>query len=330
MDGLLNQAKAKIWAIVNETAELKYQGQTPSLEIAMYDYGNQGIPVGDHYVRKQTDFTNDLDLISAKLFGLRTNGGDEYCGAVIQKSLQDLNWSTDNQDLKMIFIAGNEPFDQGPISYKEACALAKNKGVIISTIHCGDYAQGVREHWQDGATCSGGEYFNINSDKAISYISTPYDVQIQEYNVKLNGTYVSYGIKGENKKLEQSNQDANAAHMNEEVLVERTKSKSKSNYQNGEWDLVDATIADSTKLNNLTDGDLPAELKGKSKEEIAAYVELKKEERKQIQTEISKLSIERDKYILEERKKNASSAEDDFGIAISKSIRKRAQNIGFE
>ncbi|MEY4289249.1 MAG: hypothetical protein RLZZ30_1337, partial [Bacteroidota bacterium] len=40
MDGLINQAKSRIWAIVNEASGLQYQGQTPTLEIAMYDYGN--------------------------------------------------------------------------------------------------------------------------------------------------------------------------------------------------------------------------------------------------------------------------------------------------
>ena len=38
MDGLLDQAKSKIWAIVNDDSCLRYQGITPVLEIAMYDY----------------------------------------------------------------------------------------------------------------------------------------------------------------------------------------------------------------------------------------------------------------------------------------------------
>ena len=51
--------------------------------------------------------TNDMDLLSEKLFGLRTNGGSEFCGAVIGRSLSDLKWSNNQNDLKMIYIAGN-------------------------------------------------------------------------------------------------------------------------------------------------------------------------------------------------------------------------------
>jgi hypothetical protein len=33
MDGLLNQAKARIWAIVNETSNLRHNGLVPTIEI---------------------------------------------------------------------------------------------------------------------------------------------------------------------------------------------------------------------------------------------------------------------------------------------------------
>jgi hypothetical protein len=68
MDGLLNQAKSKIWAIVNEVAKLTYQGASPDLEIAMYDYGNKSLNIKDNYIRQQLNFTKDLDLVSEKLF----------------------------------------------------------------------------------------------------------------------------------------------------------------------------------------------------------------------------------------------------------------------
>jgi len=329
MDGLLNQAKSKIWAIVNEVAGLKYQGLSPELEIAMYDYGNQSLNVKDHYIRQQLGFTKDLDLVSEKLFGLVTNGGDEFCGAVIQKSLNDLSWSSSANDLKLIYIAGNEPFNQGPISYKEACSLAKTKGVIVSTIFCGPYDEGVRTFWQDGATCSGGDYFNINSDQALTYVATPYDSLIQSSNFKLNGTYVSYGFSGSLKKNKQQREDDNAGSVNEAVMVERATTKASSYYWNGDWDLVDAVAADSTILLRLKPEDRTDELKGKTDEEIKKLVEDKTQERKRIQQEISELNSKRLAYI-EEQTKNGTVAQDDFGSAVSKSIRKNAVQLGFD
>ncbi|MFM7723771.1 MAG: vWA domain-containing protein, partial [Bacteroidota bacterium] len=235
MDGLLGQAKSKIWSIVNEVSKLRYNNEIPELEIAMYDYGNQSLSIKENYIRQQLNFTRDLDLVSEKLFGLTTNGGDEFCGAVIQTSLKDLSWSNDSKDLKIIYIAGNEPFNQGPVSYKEACALAKSKGVIISTIFCGAYDEGVKTFWQDGATCSGGDFFNINSDQTVQYISTPYDSLIQTYNYNLNGTYLSYGSEGRLRKGKQAREDDNAGAMSESVMVERINAKASANYRNGDW-----------------------------------------------------------------------------------------------
>ena len=89
MDGLLNQAKSRLWEIVNESGALRYHGEIPLLEIAMYDYGNSRIQNG-LFVRKHLDFTSDLDVVSQKLFALKTNGGSEYCGAVISDALNKL------------------------------------------------------------------------------------------------------------------------------------------------------------------------------------------------------------------------------------------------
>lgn len=330
MDGLINQAKSKIWTIVNQAGQLKCEGQSPLLEIALYDYGNQSLDARSQFIRLQTNFTNDLDLISSKLFGLSTNGGDEFCGAVIQKSMDELTWSSDKKDLKMIFIAGNEPFNQGPVAFKEACASAKSRGVTVSTIYCGDYQQGIREFWQDGATCSGGDYFNINSDQAISYIASPYDDQIKNLNSELNGTYISFGRDGLTKKKDQIEQDKNAESMNEAVLVERAMAKGNAYYWNGSWDLVDATTADSTRLDDLKEEELPAELKGKSKDEMNAFLVQKKADRQRIQNEIGTLSTQRDAYITDERKKTNSNEKDGFAESVNKSIQKFAISLGFE
>jgi hypothetical protein len=133
MDGLIDQAKSQLWKIVNELAAAKCgDGSQPSIKIALYEYGNDGLPSSEGYIRMVSGFTSDLDLISEKLFSLRTNGGNEYCGHVIQTSLRQLNWTAGSSDLKMIFIAGNEPFTQGSVSYRIAGGVAKEKGVVVN------------------------------------------------------------------------------------------------------------------------------------------------------------------------------------------------------
>lgn len=148
MDGLIDQAKAQLWEIVNELSYAKCKNDRPKLQIALYEYGNDNLSSQDNYIRKILSFTEDLDDVSKELFSLTTNGGSEYCGAVIQESLNKLDWGNEADDLKMVFIAGNEPFNQGEINYKDAAANAKEEGVVVNTIFCGDYKQGVDSYWE--------------------------------------------------------------------------------------------------------------------------------------------------------------------------------------
>ena len=329
MDGLLNQAKSRLWEIVNESGSLRYNDEIPTLEIAMYDYGNTSIQ-NNRFVRKQLDFSSDLDLVSQKLFGLNTSGGDEYCGAVIEDALNQLEWSSNEKDLKMIYIAGNEPFNQGPVNYKEVCSIAQGKDVLVNTIYCGEYMQGVREFWKDGASCAEGDYFNINSDKKIVFIPTPYDDQINEFSNKINSTYVAYNGRGAARKSMQSVQDENAVQMNASVANMRAKAKISSNYSNGDWDLIDAFLADSTVIHKLKKEDLPTALKEKSTKELELFVAEKLKEREQIKHQIAQLSIKRDDFIKEKRAEMNDGQVDDLGTAINNSILNKAIQLGFQ
>ena len=332
MDGLIDQAKSRIWKIVNEMTGLTYNGQTPDIEFALYDYGNQSLSRSANFIRQQTPFTTDLDFLSQKLFALRTNGGDEYCGAVIERSIMDLDWSFNNNDLKMIYIAGNEPFNQGPVDYKSVCEIATSNNIFVNTIYCGDYNQGVKEFWRDGASCSGGDYFNINSDKKVVHIPTPYDNEIRSYNDSLNSTYVSYGSNGISRMQIQLEEDSNAAGQADAVAVERSIVKSKKSYKNSTWDIVDAVEDEGVEmLDELKEEDLPKELKGKSDKEIKKYIENKKQKRAYYQKNIAELAKKRKLFISEEmKKKSINSSEDDFGTAVSKSIKERAKKLGYE
>ncbi len=119
MDGLIDQAKSRLWNIINTLTTLKYNGKPPRVEIALYEYGNSGLSESSGYIRQVTPMTTDLDLVSEQLFSLRTNGGDEYCGAVIEEALNKLDWGTAKADMRLIYISGNEPFDQGKVNYKK-------------------------------------------------------------------------------------------------------------------------------------------------------------------------------------------------------------------
>lgn len=318
MNGLLSQAKSRIWNIVNTLTSFKYNGQTPDFEFALYDYGNSTISSKVNYVRCISPFTTDLDDISAKLFGLTTNGGEEYCAAVIQTALNELKWSKDSRDMKLIYIAGNEPFNQGPIDYKKSLKNAVGQDVFVNTIYCGPYEQGVRELWYEGAELGEGKYFNINQNEKIKFIATPYDDSISALNIKLNKTYLGYGAEGTRKKAEQERQDANAGQVAKENAVERTMSKSSAAYVNTSWDLVDYSLSDPKALKDMKDADLPEELRGKTLEQKEKILADKRNERAEIQSQVARLGGKRQDYIDNELINTAG--EDDFGKAVAKSL----------
>ncbi|RIV73837.1 vWA domain-containing protein [Flagellimonas aequoris] len=324
MDGLINQAKAQLWDIVNEFTHAKCGNDTrPMLQIALYEYGNDNLSSREGYIRQVLGFSDDLDEISEKLFSLTTNGGEEYCGEVIQTSLKQLDWGKNADDLKMIFIAGNEPFTQGKLNYRDAAANAKEKDVIVNTIFCGNFQQGISTEWKNGASLTGGEYMAIDHNQQIVHINTPYDDVIIKLNSKLNNTYISYGAMGYEKKAQQSAQDLNAAELEEVVVVKRAVSKSSRLYKNSQWDLVDAVEDDEAVLSKLDDKDLPKELQGKSKSEIKAYVDDKKAEREKIQKEIQELNAKREAYIAQSQKEEKGALENAMLSAIKSQASKK-------
>lgn len=318
MDGLIDQAKSRLWNIVNTLTTLKYEGKTPTIEIALYEYGNSGLSERSNYIRQIAALTTDLDLISQELFSLTIDGGEEYCGAVIQDAVTKLEWSKDSKNMRLIYIAGNEGFDQGRINYKEAISGALKNDIFVNTIYCGNSREGIELLWKSGADYGKGKYFNIDSDEQIRYIETPYDDQISSYNTKLNDTYIGYGSKGVEKKRNQVAQDANAESVSTSNSAERSVSKSKAVYKNESWDLVDKVKEDKNAVAKIKKEDLPKELQDKSTAEIKVIVDKKTAERKEIQKSIEELAKKRQNYIDVESKK--TKTQDDLGNAISTSI----------
>jgi len=330
MDGLINQAKSQLWKIVNEMAKSEVNKETPILEIALYEYGNDDLSMREGYIRQVTTFTTDLDKISEKLFALNTNGGSEFCGQVIDVSLKQLEWSDSDTDLKMIFIAGNEAFNQGEVDYRKTCAKAANQDISVNTIYCGDYNEGIRTFWKDGADLGNGKYMNIDSDKKEAYIPSPYDSTLIILNRRLNDSYVAYGSAGDKMKARQETQDLNAVSMGQQTLLNRAVSKSSKMYRNTEWDLVDAYNSNPNVLDKISDNQLPKELKGKSKKEIKNYLDNKMKERKEIQKQIQELNAKRDKYVAAKRKEIAQSNDKSLDDAMIEAVKEQAVKKNFK
>jgi len=324
MDGLIEQAKSQLWKIVNEFNDAKQGDKTPVVQVALYEYGNNNLSVGTNYIRQVLPFTRDLDKVSEQLFKLTTNGGDEYCGAVIRDALDKLTWDKDGKVYKAIFIAGNEPFTQGPVNSQDACKAAIQKGVVVNTIHCGDQGAGESGGWRTGAALAEGRFLTIDQDKAIVHIEAPQDKEITKLSIELNKTYILYGKNGSRGAANQIAQDSNAAAYEKAgAAVQRALTKTSANYKNSGWDLVDANKKDGVKLEKILEADLPTELKALKPEERQAYIDQKAAERAKIQAQINDLNKDRQKYVAEKTKE--SGADDTLDKAIVKAVREQAE-----
>ena len=331
MEGLINQARTQIWKIVNELATAKQNGQVPEMKVALYEYGKSSLAANEGYLRQIVPLTDDLDTLSEELFALKTNGGEEYCGHVIQAAVSGLKWSNKDSDLKLIFIAGNEPFTQGTVDYKTSCAMAIKKGITVNTIFCGPEAEGIRTHWKAGSLLADGAFLSINQGQRVAAIKTPYDVELSKLGSNVNSTYLFYGNKlaQAESKGKQIAADFSAQKAAPAANAQRAAFKGSGRYR-AKRDLIDAISSGKTKLKDVKEADLPAELKKLNKNERKTYVQKKSLERTAIQKKIQDLNKKRNAYIATERKKQATKSTSTFDSAVIKVIRSQAAKKKFK
>lgn len=333
MDGLISQAKSQLWTIVQQFAKAQKDGQTPVLRVALFEYGNTGLPASEGYLRQVVPLIDDLDKLSESLFALTTSGGDEYCGQVIDQAITRLDWSKEPNGYKAIFIAGNEPFTQGEVDYQKSCKRAIENGVIVNTIHCGDHATGVSGKWRHGAQLAEGEFFNIDQDKAVVHIDCPQDKIIIELNAQLNKTYLWYGKSSLRQQYAENQvaQDSNAESLSRGVAVQRAATKASKAYDNRMRCVVDRMMIDGDALEKIKEEELPVVLKKLKPEARKAYVEDLVGKRKDIQEKIGKLNKEREAHVAKERKRLAeATGEATLGDAVVSTIKKQLVMNGFD
>ncbi len=329
MSGLIEQTKTQLWSIVNTFIDAEQNGKVPFVEVALYEYGNDGLNAENHWIRQVQPLTRDLDKISEDLFALRTNGGSEYCGAVIERAIGDLKWDTSTDVYKAIFVAGNEPFTQGPIDPTNACKAAIAKGVIVNTIHCGNERVGINTGWKSGAMLADGKFLIIDHNKAVVHIDAPQDVEILEWNKKLNGTYVPMGKIGIARLATQSVQDAQAEKSKGNAIQQRAATKASANYWNGNWDWVDACAVKEFKWEDMKVEDLPEEMKKMTVDERKAFIAKKKTERIACQTKIQELTKERASFV-EAKLKELGEDGDTLDKVVVQTVREQAEAKGYK
>jgi Mg-chelatase subunit ChlD len=324
MEGLIDSAKQRLWDITNELAQAR---PVPNLRVAVLSYGRPSHGEQTGYVRVDLPFTADLDAVNATLFAFQTDGGDEYVARAIQSALDTLQWSQDQDALRVMFVAGNESAEQDPrMTIDKATAAAAQRGIVVNAIYCGSDDDAMARGWQSVATSTNGLYASIDQHAAaIANVATPFDEELAALNIELNATYIAFGSAGERGRANQLAQDSNAVAMSPAAAASRTVAKAGALYRS-EWDLVDA-VESGQELADIPASELPAELQALAPAERETYVRAKTERREALQREVAELAAERSGYIEEHGR--LEEGQDGLDAAILDGIREVAATKGF-
>ena len=302
MGGMIAGAKQKIWAIANK---LKSARPTPEISFGLVGYRDRG----DAYVAKVYGLTTNLDDVYTNLHAFEAQGGNdepESVNEALHKAVRDLQWSTDPQVLRVIFLVGDARphMDyQDDVKYPETCRLANKKGILINTIQCGRLS-GTEKVWREIASKTNGTYAAILQDGGSIKIETPYDQDITELNLRLNSTIILYG-----SRAEQDNAAKNKALMgalSSEAMADRSSYLAKSApgaVVTGGGDLIVEIISGREQVDRLDEDKLDPRLQSMPVEERKELIAQKVKERQTIQSELNDLVAKRDALVEEKLKK---------------------------
>jgi len=257
MTGLIDGAKAKIWAICNQIASGR---PTPDLKVGLVAYRDKG----DAYITQVHQLNDDLDAIHAQLKTFQAQGGGdtpESVNQALDDAVNKIRWSTDRRTLRIIFLVGDAPPHMDytdDVKYPVTCKKAVEKGIIINTIQCGTDAE-CTKIWRDIAVKSEGSYAAIPQNGGVVVVNTPYDPMLAALNTELANSALLWGSRSvvtTNTRLQME-----AAGLGYGVAAERVAYQAK-NSQVAAFCLLDQIKQNRVKLEDVKKEELPKQLQG--------------------------------------------------------------------
>lgn len=272
MQPLFNAASACMEDVLVALSRAEVNGQKAKVNVGIITYGQtalDGAPI------KISPFTTIVSKIRTQLAKVTCDGGNEPSGAAIAYAVDNFEWNQRERDdmLKVIFIAGNEEFNQGNIDYRMAIKKATDQNIIVNTIRCNtDDAE-----WKAAAFWGNGEslHMKFTTDEAAEendpkemlallkalHNCKPLPVgppEVQLKHIKMINSAPAPG-KADNKSLH------NWLRNNRQRII--------IGY---DWDAIEIcrrTPPDQFSIESLGGiGSIPISLRGKSEAEILAFI----------------------------------------------------------
>jgi hypothetical protein len=331
MSGLIEGAKQKIFSIASRIATGK---PTPRLKVGLVAYRD----VGDEYVTKRFDLSEDLDTVFTHLRQFRADGGGdtpEHVGRGLGEAVSKMSWSDNRETMKIIFLVGDAPpAERGDQwSFKHWAKQARERRIVVNTVRCGGDGE-TATAWKYAAKLTDGTFDTIGQEGGMLAVATPYDAELAKVNAEIAAKTLytgSVAVQAANR-----GRAAQMAELAPEAAAERISYMKKARSGGsamgakvassapaavgGAVDLVEKPEA----LASVDADELPAELQGLKKEEQAAKVKQLADERKALEEKAAKLAAERDEW----RAKNVAEKRDSFDDNVMKSVKAQAASYG--
>lgn len=325
MRGLIDAARLKLWEIVNDLSTAE---PAPRLRVALLTYGNQRGSAQSGWARIETDFTDDLDLVSERLFALRSRGADEYVGRVLKLALQDLSWTGSPDALRLLFLAGNEEVNQDPLfDYRHLALDAPRGEVQLSAVFCGVEQAPAAAGWREMAELATGRFATIDHHSRTLLVKTPYDEELAELGDLLSETFIGLGKEGKGRKETQLRQDANARRHGLTVAASRAVTKS-GRYYSPRWDLATAYRTGEVDVYEVRTADLPPVMRRMEIDERMYYLEDLLAVRAELEARISELGRKRRGYVDGQMAARGIDSSRSFDNVVRRTIRQEAERLG--
>jgi Mg-chelatase subunit ChlD len=327
MSGLINAAKEKIWSIANTLAMTE---PAPQIKMGLVGYRDRG----DEYVTKHLALTDDLDAVYELLMCFSANGGGdgpESVNQALYEAINEMNWSTDDETYKVIFLVGDYPphmdYDND-VRYPESCKLAAEKAIIINTIQCGTYAD-TTPVWQDIAKKAEGQYFCVDQSGSAIVQATPFDANLAELSRLLDDTRMFYGSREE--IAEQTSRAERGDKLYEMAPLGAKAARAKFNASEagsdnflGGRELITDVSSGRIDLDKLGTDQMDERLQKMTIEKRKEYVAQMAEERSRIQKQIEEISLKRQNYIKQQIEKQNLNDTDSLDHQLYKCIKNQA------
>jgi Mg-chelatase subunit ChlD len=319
MSGLIDGAKRKIWSI----AQFIAQGQPkPDVRIGLVAYRD----IGDAYVTRFYDLSDDLDTVFEHLSSFEAAGGGdtpEHVSKALYDAVYKTSWTKDQSALKQVYLVGDAPphtdYADG-YDYKKIARHAHELGIHINTIRCGGDPETAMV-WNQIANAAGGEFASIDQSGGVRVAATPFDGEMQKLNAALVGTAIGYG----SGRGEVARKVAAAASMPAPAAADRAGYfGAKGGAVGGEGDLVEEVAEGKLKIADVKRDALDDLLGGMDEAKREAYVNGKVAERAHIQAQINAVAKQRNEWL----KKNAKDKPDSFDAQVEGALKKQAKSIG--